>query len=443
MNVSVRVHVTAGLVALGLVAALGGAARGQQAAGQLREPFPGTLDDHPVIGYADTVVHDRVARLNDALAEGHATLAQEGPTGVLRSLLTALDVPEASQLLVFSKTALQGAYTGPTSPRALYYNDSVVVGYIATSPVIEVAALDPRQGVQFYTIEPPPAGQPWRLARTPACLNCHLAQSTLDIPGFIVRSHQVDREGRPLLSLGVTQVDMRTPHPQRWGGWFVTGASTAPPYGPLGHMGNLVHMRRPDEGPEILADMPFRAWLGQAPEARRYLSEQSDISALLTFDHQMPGLNLITRLQWDARVAAYEGRALETDPAIVARREALADYLLGVGEAPFDFSVTPRADFAQALLRQFPRDGEGRSLAELDLTRRLLKYGVSYLVYTDAFAALPSEVRLPVMAHIMAVLDSRVTARKYAHLLPGDRLAARIILRATHPDVREARAQGR
>jgi hypothetical protein len=47
------------------------------------------------------------------------------------------------------------------------------------------------------------------------------------------------------------------------------------------------------------------------------------------------------------------------------------------------------------------------------------------------------------MAHIMAVLDSRVTARKYAHLLPGDRLAARIILRATHPDVREARAQGR
>ncbi|MBM3782107.1 MAG: hypothetical protein FJW29_10630 [Acidobacteria bacterium] len=426
-----------------LVAALGGAVRGQVPAGQAREPFPGTLDDHPVIGYADTLVHDRVARLNDALADGRVALATEGPTGVLRSLLAALDVPESSQLLVFSKTALQSQFTGPATPRALYYNDAVVVGYIASSPVIEVAALDPKQGVQFYTIEPPPSGQPWRLARTPACLNCHLAQSTLDIPGFIVRSHQVDRAGRPLLALGVTQVDMRTPHPQRWGGWFVTGASTAPPYGPLGHMGNLVHMRRPDEGPEILADMPFRAWLGQAPEARRYLSEQSDISALLTFDHQMPGLNLITRLQWEARVAAYEGRALETDPAIVARREALADYLLGVGEAPFDFSVTPRADFARALIERFPRDGQGRSLAELDLTKRLLKYGVSFLVYTQAFAALPREVRLPVMARIMAVLDGRVTAPKYAHLRPGERLAARIILRDTHPDVRGAWAEGR
>lgn len=430
---------TMGLVSVVLlVGALGAAVRGQVSTGQGREPFPGTLDDHPVIGYAGTVVHDRVARLNDALADGRVVLTSQGPTGVLPSLLAALDVPAASQLLVFSKTALQSPFTGPTTPRALYYNDSVVVGYIASSPVIEVAALDPRQGVQFYTLEPPPSGQPWRFARTPACLNCHLAQSTLDVPGFIVRSHQVDREGRPLLALGVTQVDMRTPHPQRWGGWFVTGASTAPPYGPLGHMGNLVHMRRPEEGPEILADMPFRAWLGQAPEARRYLSEQSDISALLTFDHQMPGLNLITRLQWEARVATYEGRALETDPGILARREALTDYLLGVGEAPFDFAVTPRADFAQALVQRFPRDAEGRSLAELDLTRRLLKYGVSYLVYTEAFAALPREVRLPLMAHIMAVLDGRVTAPKYAHLRPADRLAARIILRDTHPDVRGA-----
>ena len=426
-----------------LVAALGGAIQGQVPGGQLREPFPGTLDDHPVIGYADTVVHDRVARLNEALADGRVSLSSEGPTGVLRSLLAALDVPESSQLLLFSKTALQSQFTGPVTPRALYYNDSVVVGYIASSPVIEVAALDPRQGVQFYTMEPPSSGQSWRLARTPACLNCHLAQSTLDIPGFIVRSHQVDREGRPLLALGVTQVDMRTPHPQRWGGWFVTGESTAPAYGPLGHLGNLVHMRRPDDGPSILADAPFRAWLGQAPGVRRYLSEQSDISALLTFDHQMPGLNLITRLQWEARVAAYEGRALDTDPAIMARRDALADYLLGVGEAPFDFSVTPRADFAQALVRRFPRDGQGRSLAELDLTTRLLKYGVSFLVYTEAFSALPRDVRLPVMAHIMAVLDGRVTAPKYAHLRPGDRLAARIILRDTHPDVRGAWAEGR
>lgn len=426
-----------------LVAALGGAMRGQVPGGQGREPFPGTLDDHPVIGYADTAVHDRVARLNDALADGRVSLTTDGTTGVLRSLLAALDVPEASQLLVFSKTALQSQFTGPTTPRALYYNDSVVVGYIASSPVIEVAALDPKQGVQFYTAEPPPAGQPWRLARTPACLNCHLAQSTLDIPGFIVRSHQVDRDGRPLLALGVTQVDMRTPHPQRWGGWFVTGESTAPAYGPLGHLGNVVHMRRPDEGPSILADAPFRAWLGQPEASRRYLSAQSDISALLTFDHQMPGLNLITRLQWEARVAAYEGRAIESDPALVARREALADYLLGVGEAPFDFSVTPRADFAQALVRRFPRDGQGRSLAELDLTTRLLKYGVSFLVYTEAFAALPREVRLPIMAHIMAVLDGRVTAPKYAHLRPAERLAARIILRDTHPDVRGAWAEGR
>ena len=59
----------------------------------------------------------------------------------------------ATQILVFSKTSMQsGVLTGPTNPRALYFNDTTVVGYISGAPIIEIAAHDPEQGVLFYTL---------------------------------------------------------------------------------------------------------------------------------------------------------------------------------------------------------------------------------------------------------------------------------------------------
>src|SRR5262245_30099289 len=123
------------------------------ASGAQREDWHGVLDQHPSIQYRTHDVSDRIAGLQQALADGSRTLARDGRTGYLRGLLDALDLPVESQLLLFSKTGVQRAFTSPHNPRALYFNKSVVVGYIPGAPLIEIASHDPQQGIVFYTLD--------------------------------------------------------------------------------------------------------------------------------------------------------------------------------------------------------------------------------------------------------------------------------------------------
>ena len=47
-----------------------------------------------------------------------------------------------------------------------------------------------------------------------------------------------------------------------------------------------------------------------------------------------------------------------------------------------------------------PTDSRGRSLRELDLERRLFRYPLSYMIYSDAFDALPEDVRAVIYRRI-------------------------------------------
>ena len=70
-----------------------------------RRFFDGT--DHPAIAYATTPADDPVQRLERDLESGTRRLTPDPTTGYLKSVLRLLDVPESSQLAVFSKTSLQ------------------------------------------------------------------------------------------------------------------------------------------------------------------------------------------------------------------------------------------------------------------------------------------------------------------------------------------------
>jgi hypothetical protein len=423
---------------------LGGAALGlalvasASLIGQSRVPFAGTLDEHPAIRYAERPPVDRVAGVAERIATGGLVLMPEVGTGYLEPVLKALDIPIASQLLVFSKTGLQREHTGPANPRALYFNGSVVVGYIPGATSLEIASHDPQQGVMFYTLDQR-APMPPTFVRRTNCLTCHLSTSTLEIPGFIDRSNMVGGDGQLMPSLGTVTVNHRTPHTERWGGWFVTGRATAPPYGPLGHLGNITVTTHPTSGPTILSDHVFIEWLNRTPDGR-YLSTESDLAALMTFDHQAHGLNLITRLNWEARIAAAESRPLADAASVQEQVNDLAEYVLFVGEAPLAFEVTPRAGFAEALAARAPADRRGRSCAQMELTRRLLKYSCSYLLYSEAFTGLPTEVRQAVYRRVFAILDSPPSATVSAHLSLADRRAIAEILRDTVTDLPAALA---
>jgi hypothetical protein len=417
-----------GMSALALAVALSASVMGQVPA-----PFPGTFDDHPAIRYSDHAPSDRVARLNGELLAGRQALTPDSRTGYLVPVLKALDIPIESQLLVFSKTGLQRDHTGPANPRALYYNGSVVVGYVPGAAALEIASHDPQLGVVFYVLQQAAPAATARFTRRTTCLSCHLSASTLEVPGFLDRSNMVGADGQVMPALGSFTVNHQTPHTERWGGWFVTGNATAPPYGPLGHLGNITVTPHPTSGPVILSDHVLVEWLNRPVENDRYLGSESDLAALMTFDHQSYGLNLITRLNYEARIAAAESRAVLSTPAVAQRVQEMSEYMLFVGEASMAFEVTPRKGFAEALAGRAPKDRRGRSLAEMDLKKRLLKYSCSYLVYSDAFTALPANVRDAVYRRMFAILGD--STPRYSHLSIIDRLDIAEILRDTVPDL--------
>jgi hypothetical protein len=107
------------------------------------------------------------------------------------------------------------------------------------------------------------------------------------------------------------------------------------------------------------------------------------------------------------------------------------DYLLFVDEAPLPHAVKGSSNFAEVFAAQGPRDSTGRSLRELDLTTRLMRYPLSYMIYSPGFAGLPAEVRAMARARLDEVLSGKDAHKKYAHLTPATRLAIQQILADT------------
>ena len=367
-------------------------------------------------GQAGPLSGDRVAQLNQALARHQRPLHRDPRTGYLVSVLDALTVPAESQLLVFSKTGVQRAYTSPHNPRAIYFDQSVAVAYVPGAPLLEVAADDPEQGIVFYTLDQSAAAPSF--ARQTSCLTCHVSPGTLGVPGLIARSHVVGDDGNVRPRTEAHDVNHQTRHPDRWGGWFVTSEGAPPPYQQLAHLGNVTFSGKGNTSNQVFVD-----WLNSSPEGRGYLSDASDIAGLLLFDHQVYAINLITKLHVEARAGSAEAPRLASE---------LADYLLFTGEAGPLSPLTPRPGFAANLESKFPKDRRGRSLAQLNMDSRLLRFPCSYMIYADAFDALPAPIKGMVYRRIIERLSAPELRATRTEL--DDRQAVLEILRDTKSD---------
>ena len=391
--------------------------------------LPDTFFDEtsaPAVAYAAQQPHDAIAELNAKLAAGSATLTYEPGSGYLRSMLSALEVPVESQLAVFSKTSVQARIISPANPRTLFFNDHVVVGW-PRGGFIEAAALDPQLGVVFYTLNQQATASP-RFDRGNGCLACHVSlEATLGVPGMLVRSEAARADGVTMRRLGNEVVDHRLPLSKRWGGWFVTGRDVT-----AASRGNL--MLR-DEGDEGLLTTP-RAIAAETLAGKfdlaGYLSPYSDIVALMVFDHQLHMMNLFARMSWEARAAAGKSDAAALVDGVA--REVV-DYLLFVDEAPLPTRVEGSSGFAQRFSARGPKDSRGRSLYQLDLTNRLLRYPCSYMIYSDAFDGWPAAAREAVYRRMYAVLSGADETTRYSRLSPSDRRAIIDILRETKRDL--------
>lgn len=384
-------------------------------------PQPRTLlHQQPAVSYDPTAVAPIVAEAGRTLATGASFDARRG---YLAAVLEALDVPAASQILLFSKTGVQQNLTSPQNPRAFYFNDRVVVGHVPGATFLEVAVHDEAGGARFYSVAQDRAGAPVFTAERD-CLRCHISANTLEVPGFIARSMFTGGDGRPHPQFGSFLVDHRRDYAERWGGWLVTGAPDT-----LRHLGNTI-VTSPDRAPAASAsEVPTLE--GRVP-TERYLSPYSDVTALAVFDHQMHAMNLLTRLAWQTRVAGPVTDATTSQGPLADLIQETADYLLFVDEAPLDGPIAGGSGFAEAFTARGPNDRRGRSLREFDRQTRLFRYPVSYLIYSPAVTSLPAPVRTALFARMRDVLDGRVGEPRYQRLSAELRSAALEILSETH-----------
>ena len=383
---------------------------------------PSLIRNHPAIAYTTAPVADPVARLNNRLQRGEVSLEKNGPSGYLTSVLSALGVPIDSQVLVFSKTSFQAPRINPTNPRAIFFNDTVSVGWVRGGPVLEFVAQDPRQGSIFYTFEQSQSGVP-QFERNDTCVMCHVSDATHYVPGLFVGSVFPSINGTTMYGPAYT-TDHRSPFELRWGGWFVTGSHQA-----TRHMGNAIATDASDLGAMVTPETVHVSSLNGRFDMTGYLSPHSDIVALLVLEHQAQMLNLITRVGWEARLGA------EAQRSLASTVEDLVDYLLFIDESPLPGPISGPTAFAKRFSESGPRDAKGRSLRELDLTRRLLKYPCSYLIYSEPFDALPASAKAAVYQRLWDVLNGRASAERYNSLSVADRTAVIEILRDTKKDL--------
>jgi hypothetical protein len=153
------------------------------------------------------------------------------------------------------------------------------------------------------------------------------------------------------------------------------------------------------------------------------------------FNHQLRMMNLLTRIGWEARTLAHDGRS---EAAIVSALRETAnetvDYLLFVDEAPLA-GVKGSSGFAESFSARGPRDSKGRSLRDLDLERRLFKHPCSYMIYSEAFEQLPAAARRAIYLRMWDVLSGAARGPKYARLSASDRDRIIEILRETKKDL--------
>lgn len=252
---------------------------------------------------------------------------------------------------------------------------------------MEFAAVDPLKGTIFYELAVKASNEP-RFMRSERCLACHGGDSSLRIPGLLVRSFLTDQHGRPIS--GYSQISHDKPLEKRWGGWYVTGT-----HADMTHLGNLFNRDAIEEAKTNPALRSNLKHIDQFVDTSKYLNPHSDLVAHLILDHQVHGHNLITRASMEQQLG------LRSDV-----EQQLVRYLLFLDEAPLAGPLQGTTDYQTSFEQSGKRDARGRSLKDFDLQTKLFRHRLSYLIYTDSFKKMPSAARFRILKNIYAFLTA-------------------------------------
>ncbi len=396
------------------------------------------------IRYSETPPNDTTQRLESLMAAGKVKIDRTDAWTVLRDVMKQFDIPQESQVMVFSKTSKQNDRISPQTPRVVYFGDNAYVGYCLGGS-IEVATIDPKLGPIFYLLDPyeEPA-KPLHFQRDNSCLSCHGGPFTPEVPGVIVRSVYPGPEGHPIMSQGSTVVDTTTPFSDRWGGWYVTGR-----HGSVLHRGNVTATEKNDQ----TINIDFKAGanitnLAKFFDVTPYKRKQSDIVALMVLEHQTSVQNILTKanhaalraMNMQTSLQRELGEIVMSEPTGTARRiidhsaEDVVEALLFKDEASLpEGGIEGDPAFQTAFTKRAPQSSDGRSLKDFQLLHRLFKHRCSYMVYSLTFQHLTAPLKQTVLSRLWNILDGKDTTGHFDYLTTTERSHIRRILAETLP----------
>jgi hypothetical protein len=353
---------------------------------------------------------------------------------ILDELLRGLEIPAESQVLVYSKTSAQNSRIAPETPRAIYFSDDLYLGWVQGGE-IETASFDARLGMVFHLVklsEREPGALP-PLARERSCLNCHAGSSNREMPGLMVRSVYPTATGLPLFEAGTFHTRQDSPIEQRWGGWYVTGAVEG-----REHLGNALAKAAPG-GPGVELERLAEGRLSSLDGL--FVSEpypgggQSDVVALMVLEHQVGVHNLLVEANLSTRATLHrhaemqkafgepvEAPLSETNERILQRLATrVLREMLYVEEVEVPAGIEGTGAFQAAFEEGRRKSAEGRSLRDLRLYGRLMKYRCSHLIHSEAFATLPPAIRDRILVQLHGILTRPAEWPEFAHLGESER----------------------
>ncbi|MBA62816.1 MAG: hypothetical protein CMJ76_10680 [Planctomycetaceae bacterium] len=392
--------------------------------------------------YQTSLPDNPISRLQQQLDSGEQSLTFDPKRGYLDSLLDILDIKANTQALVYSKTSLQLRPISPSNPRALYYNDEVYIGWVPGSSTLELIAADPKLGSVFYTLQQTSTESVQFVRDRGECLQCHANRRTKEVPGPLVRSLYTSASGQPVYNFGNFLSDHTSPLEQRWGGYYVTGS-----HGKMIHMGNLFISRDADLDSIDYSRGANRLVLSKNVNSDNYPTDSSDIVALMVLEHQTQMQNLLTRAIYEERRGKHYDTTFNLDDQqgseftqrrITRSVDNLLKYMFFVDEFPLASVVTGTSSFTRDFTRRQPKTPEGASLFQLDLTERMFKYPLSYMIYSRTFRALGPKTSNLLQQRVKEILldePSNIDAEQYKHLTLEQKSSIREILKGTHPSL--------
>ena len=318
-------------------------------------------------------------------------------------------------------------------------------------------SIDPDDGAVFYTLRQDLLDKPTFTNETTLCLSCHNSGSvTGGVPGVMTRSVLAGRLGYSAGTLHQGALSDRTPPSERFAGWYITGT-----HAPGAHAGNVYaddlatsieDRTRYLETLDLTSDGNVTTLQGRFDHSV-YLSGHSDLVAALVLTHQTRVHNIITKAQEDTRDALrVQAAAMRstggtiapgemlpvTEVRVTERVEALLREMMFVNAAPIGGPVVGTSNFAEDFVRRGPTDSAGRSLRDFDLQDRLFRYPLSFLIYTEAFDALPDVVLDRLYHRLDEILAGTDTTGDFDYIDAPTRQAIREILVETKPAFAES-----